>query len=127
MQSILKKQKCAKILVGDPHQQLYKFRGAVNAMDALAADETAHLTQVGCLILYIKNKLDPGTMFGYTHNMYLFKQSFRFGPTIGYIASCVLTLKEEKRTEIVIGCIRNKGMIGLSRFHPVGVACPLQT
>lgn len=52
MQSILKEQKCAKILVGDPHQQIYRFRGAVNAMDALKADETAYLTQVGCLILW---------------------------------------------------------------------------
>ena len=46
MQSILEKQKCAKILVGDPHQQIYRFRGAVNAMDALKADKTAYLTQV---------------------------------------------------------------------------------
>lgn len=52
MQSVLKKQKGAKILVGDPHQQVYRFRGAMNAMDSISADETARLTQVG-LILYI--------------------------------------------------------------------------
>lgn len=56
MQSILKEQKCVKILVGDPHQQIYRFRGAVNAMDALKADKTAYLTQVGFLILCFKVK-----------------------------------------------------------------------
>lgn len=33
-----------QIFVGDPHQAIYGFRGAVNAMEALDADETYRLT-----------------------------------------------------------------------------------
>ena len=44
--SIIKAQKCAKVLVGDPHQQIYGFRGATDAMALIHADHTFHLTRV---------------------------------------------------------------------------------
>lgn len=49
------------MIVGDPYQQIYSFRGAVNALSSVPATHTFHLTQ-----------------------------SFRFGPEIGYAAHCVL-------------------------------------
>ena len=57
----LKQTKTTKIFVGDPHQQIYLFRGAVNALDLVEANKVFYLTQ-----------------------------SFRFGPEIAYVANCCL-------------------------------------
>ena len=43
---ILLSQSCAKILVGDPHQQIYAFRGARNALQEVKGTHTFYLTQV---------------------------------------------------------------------------------
>lgn len=48
---ILLRQNVAKILVGDPHQQIYGFRGATNAMGQIDATHVYYLTQV--LYFYI--------------------------------------------------------------------------
>ena len=70
---ILLSQPQGKILVGDPHQQIYSFRGAVNAMENVQADTIFYLTQ-----------------------------SFRFGPEISHIAaSCLEVLKSEKKKTLV--------------------------
>ena len=70
---ILVSQPQGKILVGDPHQQIYSFRGAVNAMENVHADTIFYLTQ-----------------------------SFRFGPEISHIAaSCLEVLKKEKKKTLV--------------------------
>ncbi|KAF7661325.1 hypothetical protein LDENG_00264360 [Lucifuga dentata] len=58
---VLLSQRCAKILVGDPHQQIYTFRGAVNAL-----------------------RIMP-----HTHIYYL-TQSFRFGSEIAYVGATIL-------------------------------------
>eukprot|EP00057_Strongylocentrotus_purpuratus_P014278 XP_011668752.1 PREDICTED: F-box only protein 18 [Strongylocentrotus purpuratus] len=52
-QSILLTQKCAKILVGDPHQQIYSFRGATNAMARVQATRMYHLTQKIAILFHI--------------------------------------------------------------------------
>ena len=71
----LKQTKTPKIFVGDPHQQIYLFRGAVNALDLVEANKVFYLTQ-----------------------------SFRFGPEIAYVANCVLEhLKGEGKKTIVGG------------------------
>ena len=49
---ILLSQTCAKILVGDPHQQIYAFRGARNALQKVTSTRTFYLTQVSCLYFY---------------------------------------------------------------------------
>ena len=41
---------CAKIFVGDPHQQIYSFRGATNAMPLVRADYTYYLTRVSRIV-----------------------------------------------------------------------------
>jgi len=46
LSDILINQSQAKILVGDPHQQIYAFRGAVNAMSRVSATNIFYLTQV---------------------------------------------------------------------------------
>ena len=70
---ILLSQQQPKVLVGDPHQQIYSFRGAVNAMNNLPATHTFYLTQ-----------------------------SFRFGPEIAFAAaSCLELLKGEKEKTLV--------------------------
>lgn len=52
---------CSRVYIGDQHQAIYAFRGAVNLMDELNAEETHTLTA-----------------------------SFRFGPGIGELASTFL-------------------------------------
>lgn len=42
--AIVQAQKCGKVFVGDSRQSIYGFRGAVNAMDLIKADEHLHLT-----------------------------------------------------------------------------------
>ncbi|XP_042367235.1 F-box DNA helicase 1 isoform X2 [Plectropomus leopardus] len=58
---VLLSQRCGKILVGDPHQQIYTFRGAVNALNIV----------------------------DHTHIYYL-TQSFRFGAEIAYVGATIL-------------------------------------
>ncbi|CAN9508137.1 unnamed protein product [Ophioblennius macclurei] len=60
---VLLSQRCGKILVGDPHQQIYTFKGAVNALSV-----TEH-----------------------THIYYL-TQSFRFGAEIAYVGATILSV-----------------------------------
>lgn len=43
---VLLSQPCGKILVGDPHQQIYTFRGAVNALQIVSHTHIYYLTQV---------------------------------------------------------------------------------
>lgn len=43
---VLLSQQCGKILVGDPHQQMYSFRGASNALNIVDQTHTYYLTQV---------------------------------------------------------------------------------
>ncbi|TDG96882.1 hypothetical protein EPR50_G00233280 [Perca flavescens] len=58
---VLLSQRCGKILVGDPHQQIYTFKGAVNALNIV----------------------------DHTHIFYL-TQSFRFGAEIAYVGATIL-------------------------------------
>ncbi|KAK0140728.1 F-box DNA helicase 1 [Merluccius polli] len=70
---VLLAQSCAKVLVGDPHQQIYTFRGAVNAL-----------------------RTAP-----HTHLFYL-TQSFRFGPEIAYVGATLLQVCK-KVQKILVG------------------------
>ncbi|XP_028670046.1 F-box DNA helicase 1 isoform X1 [Erpetoichthys calabaricus] len=71
---IVLSQPCGKILVGDPHQQIYTFRGAINALS-----EVPH-----------------------THIFYL-TQSFRFGPEIAYIGATILDVCKNVKKTLVGG------------------------
>ena len=73
MLDIFQRQNVNKIIVGDPNQQIYLFRGAVNALGSVEA----------------------------THNYFL-TQSFRFGPNIGLVANtCLETLQGVKKQTLV--------------------------
>lgn len=61
--SILRRSACQRILIGDHHQQLYEWRGAVDAMDKLSGQS------------------------------YPLTQSFRFGPEIADYANRILSHK----------------------------------
>lgn len=63
---IILNQGCQKICVGDEHQQIYSWRGAVNAYDKFDGES------------------------------YYLSQSFRFGDSIANLASSILYLKKEK-------------------------------
>lgn len=65
--AIVRAQKSALVFVGDPHQQIYQFRGAENAMDDPCLEDTLYLTE-----------------------------SFRFGAEIAETANTILSLKREK-------------------------------
>uniref|UniRef100_A0AAY4DMD5 F-box domain-containing protein n=1 Tax=Denticeps clupeoides TaxID=299321 RepID=A0AAY4DMD5_9TELE len=71
---IMLSQNCGKILVGDPHQQIYTFRGAVNALHTIS----------------------------HTHLFYL-TQSFRFGPEIAYIGATILDVCKQVKKTLVGG------------------------
>ncbi|EOF7838673.1 UvrD-helicase domain-containing protein, partial [Salmonella enterica] len=66
--AIVLNQACRVVLVGDPHQQIYRFRGADNAMQAPQMEEADRLWL--------------------TH-------SFRFGPEVAEVANRLLALKGE--------------------------------
>jgi hypothetical protein len=65
---VLRKQPAQMIYVGDKYQQIYEWRGAVNAMERIDTQGTTYLTM-----------------------------SFRFGPKIAAAASKLLSLLDEKR------------------------------
>ncbi|XP_051468099.1 F-box DNA helicase 1 isoform X2 [Apus apus] len=67
-------QKCGIILVGDPHQQIYTFRGAVNTLYSVP----------------------------HTHIYYL-TQSFRFGPEIAYVGATILDVCKRIRSKTLVG------------------------
>ncbi|CAL1568718.1 unnamed protein product [Knipowitschia caucasica] len=71
---IMLSQSCGKILVGDPHQQIYTFRGAVNALDTV----------------------------DHTHIFYL-TQSFRFGAEIAYVGAAILKVCKNVQKILVGG------------------------
>uniref|UniRef100_A0AAR2J1Q7 F-box DNA helicase 1 n=1 Tax=Pygocentrus nattereri TaxID=42514 RepID=A0AAR2J1Q7_PYGNA len=71
---IMLSQRCGKILVGDPHQQIYTFRGAVNALYTVP----------------------------HTHLYYL-TQSFRFGSEIAYIGATILDVCKKVKKNLVGG------------------------
>ncbi|XP_023142098.2 F-box DNA helicase 1 [Amphiprion ocellaris] len=77
---VLLSQRCGKILVGDPHQQIYTFRGAVNALD----------------------------MVDHTHIYYL-TQSFRFGPEIAYVGATILKVCKQVQ-KILVGGTQKGGV-----------------
>ncbi|XP_041820318.1 F-box DNA helicase 1 [Chelmon rostratus] len=71
---VLLSQTCGKILVGDPHQQIYTFRGAVNALHTV----------------------------DHTHIYYL-TQSFRFGAEIAYVGATILNVCKSVQKILVGG------------------------
>ncbi|XP_042324652.1 F-box DNA helicase 1 isoform X2 [Sceloporus undulatus] len=71
---IVLSQPCGVILVGDPHQQIYTFRGAVNALS-----EVPH-----------------------THIYYL-TRSFRFGAEIAYVGATILDVCKKVRNKMLVG------------------------
>ncbi|XP_068805134.1 F-box DNA helicase 1 isoform X3 [Struthio camelus] len=71
---IVLSQPCGVILVGDPHQQIYTFRGAVNTLYTVP----------------------------HTHVYYL-TQSFRFGPEIAYVGATILDVCKRIRNKTLVG------------------------
>ena len=86
MLEIFMKQSVTRVIVGDPHQQIYMFRGAVNALDLVTPTHTFFLTQ-----------------------------SFRFGPEIGFLANkCLRDLKGlDSRT--LVGGKKKDSFLGTNR------------
>lgn len=57
---IVLSQTCGVILVGDPHQQIYSFRGAVNTLYTVPHTHIYYLTQVrACVHRITKNPSLP--------------------------------------------------------------------
>ncbi|XP_056338274.1 F-box DNA helicase 1 isoform X2 [Oenanthe melanoleuca] len=88
---IVQSQRCGKMLVGDPHQQIYTFRGAVN---------TLHLLP-------------------HTHLFFL-TQSFRFGPEIAYVGSTILDVCKGIRGKTLLGGSQH-GHVGGARLGTVAL------
>ncbi|XP_044042350.1 F-box DNA helicase 1 isoform X2 [Siniperca chuatsi] len=77
---VLLSQRCGKILVGDPHQQIYTFKGAVNALHTV----------------------------DHTHIYYL-TQSFRFGAEIAYVGATILKVCKRVQ-KILVGGKQKSGV-----------------
>ena len=75
MLDIFMHQQTTRVIVGDPNQQIYLFRGAVNALDLVSPTHTYYLTQ-----------------------------SFRFGPEIASVANrCLMEFKGRDERTLVGG------------------------
>ncbi|KAG0724849.1 F-box DNA helicase 1 [Chionoecetes opilio] len=74
MLDVFLRQSCAKVIVGDPYQQIYSFRGAINALENVTSTHTFYLTQ-----------------------------SFRFGPEVAYVAQCVLETLSRAEGRTLVG------------------------
>lgn len=83
MLSLVLSQRCAKLLVGDPHQQIYAFRRAVDALSSVPSTHTFCLTQ-----------------------------SFRFGPEIGFVASCALEVLKGVTDKTIVGSEESGTILG---------------
>ncbi|XP_075408541.1 F-box DNA helicase 1 isoform X1 [Tenrec ecaudatus] len=81
--NIVLSQPCGKIFVGDPHQQIYTFRGAVNALFTVP----------------------------HTHVFYL-TQSFRFGVEIAYVGATILDVCKRVRKKTLVGGTNESGIRG---------------
>ncbi|KAM4678642.1 F-box DNA helicase 1 [Discoglossus pictus] len=92
MQVVLS-QTCGKIFVGDPHQQIYTFRGAVNALC-----EVPH-----------------------THIFYL-TQSFRFGAEIAYVGATILDVCKKVKNKTLVGGSKEGSIQGCSK-EEVAILC----
>ncbi len=66
--ALVMRQRCQLIFVGDPHQQIYRFRGADNALEIPGMADATHLKLTN---------------------------SFRFGPEVALVANAILALKDE--------------------------------
>ncbi|KAM4719257.1 F-box DNA helicase 1 isoform 2-T2 [Anableps anableps] len=77
---VLLSQRCGKILVGDPHQQIYTFKGAVNALHSVC----------------------------HTHIFYL-TQSFRFGAEIAFVGAAILKVCKGVK-KILVGGLQKSGV-----------------
>lgn len=69
MMSVIKKQRCKIIMVGDRNQQLYAFRGSVNVLDGEFLRDA---------------------------EIYSLTQSFRFGVNVARVANIILSMANEK-------------------------------
>ncbi|XP_063304357.1 F-box DNA helicase 1 [Pelobates fuscus] len=90
---VIHSQTCGKIFVGDPHQQIYKFRGAVNALS-----EVMH-----------------------THIFYL-TQSFRFGAEIAYVGATILDVGKKVRRKLLLG-VNKEGTVRGHSSNKVAILC----
>ncbi|XP_044284764.1 F-box DNA helicase 1 isoform X1 [Varanus komodoensis] len=91
---IIRSQPCGVILVGDPHQRIYSFRGAVSALSEVPHSHIFRLTQ-----------------------------SFRFGPEIAYVAAAVLDICKEVRKKILVGSDRESDISGTHAPKKVARLC----
>jgi len=74
---IVLSQSCPKILVGDPHQQIYSFRGARDAMKSIKATQTMYLThsfRFGSEIAWLANQI-LHSFKGETQNLFGLKNT----------------------------------------------------
>jgi F-box protein 18 (helicase) len=98
MLDVFMRQQTTKVIVGDPNQQIYMFRGAINALNSVEATQTYHLTQ-----------------------------SFRFGPRIAYAANCCLDIFQKIEDQTLVGGRKKDFLINrdeikdINDFKPIAI------
>jgi len=93
MLEIFLRQNIPRFIVGDPNQQIYTFRGAINALDTIPATHTFFLTQ-----------------------------SFRFGPEIAYVANVCLEYLKNKDQRTLVGGKKEDDISGTNITKNKGLA-----
>ncbi|XP_030072453.1 F-box DNA helicase 1 isoform X2 [Microcaecilia unicolor] len=78
---IVLSQRCGKIFVGDPHQQIYSFRGAISALHQVQHTQLFYLTQ-----------------------------SFRFGAEIAYVGATILDICKNVKHKTLVGVNKEGGI-----------------
>uniref|UniRef100_A0A2D4EQU2 UvrD-like helicase ATP-binding domain-containing protein n=2 Tax=Micrurus corallinus TaxID=54390 RepID=A0A2D4EQU2_MICCO len=91
---IVLSQTCGVILVGDPHQQIYTFRGAVNSLMNVPHSRIFYLTQ-----------------------------SFRFGSEIAYVGATLLDVCKKVRNKILVGNNQESDVSGVGVEGKVARLC----
>ena len=96
-------QRCPKIVVGDHHQQIYAFRGAVNALDLVLKSD---LTTVKAT--------------------YYLTQSFRFGAEIAFLANSCLSGLIGAKGPVLVGSSKVDSVTGCPpKGHGMGTIAVL--
>ena len=94
--TVLLRQRCARVLVGDPHQAIYAFAGASDAFSCPELQKSKYSTAEGSHIRH----------FSLTH-------CYRFAPAVAEVANTILSLLKSEQRPLVGASVRPSKVTGV--------------